>query len=1204
MSFRNISAWCIRNPVPPIVMFVLLMLAGIVSFNRMDVNDNPDIEFPAVQVVVVQPGAAPSELETQVTQRIEAAVRGVSGVDEMSSYVGEGRSSTFVQFAIGTPIDRAYNDVNQAISQVRSDLPDGILEPQVVRVDIAGGPITYFAVEANDMTLEQLSWFVDNTIAKELLSVPGMSKVSRAGGVSREIRVILDPARMQSYGLTASQVNQQLRQVNVNAAGGRTEIAGSEQAVRVLGNAGSAYDLGETRISIGNGRTIRLADVANVTDGYAEQRGFAKMGSRQVLSFSIEKAKGSSDVTVHDEAVKKLEQIKKANPQVDFKVLFTRTEYTKEQYRSAMLMMLEGAVLAIVVVFLFLRDWRATMISALAIPLSAIPTFWFMDLMGFSLNSLSLLALSLVAGVLVDDAIVEIENIVRHMRMGKTAYQASIDAADEIGLAVVATTMSIVAVFLPVALMPGISGQFFIQFGMTVVFAVLMSLAVARMITPMIAAYFLAAQGEQGHADGPMIDRYERLLAWTLDNSKHKAVRARYEEEPTRLAFLSVPLVLAGLSVVAMTFMYFQPVQPGQADRNAALHFLLMTPVTAILTFLLTSLLLILLGALIWWICRATRGEILSVFLKICLWTGSITLVIGGGLWLFGKTSIMSVAIFWVSLVGAIIVTSVVAWVIGRLFGIYEWPYAYWAKFMVQRAYARLFDHRVWIVGIGFGAFAWSILLFATLPQQFQPTTNSDFSQVKYELPPGSTLAQSEHISNQIAAVLKDNPAVQTAFYDVRVGSGNVFITLKKDREQKSVEWERSLQPRMAAIPDARVSFQSQSGGFSGRDITMVIGGDDPAALERHARKIVEEMGGVKELRAPRVEGDIPRPEIIVTPRMDLAAELGVTTAALSQTIRIATLGDIDQNAAKFSLSDRQIPIRVLLSEDSRRSLATIENLPVPTSRGTTVPLKSVAQIGFGAGPTELRRYNQTRRVVIGADLAPGLVTGDAQKKIDALPSVKDMPQGIRKVVQGDAKWQAELIMNFMIAVVSGLMLVFATLVLLYRRFLSPLVNMSSLLLAPLGGLLGLWVTGMEISMPVYIGLLMLLGIVAKNSILLVDFAIEEMDHGVGKVAALMDAGRKRAQPIVMTTVAMVAGMVPTALSLSGDGAWRAPMGVVVIGGLILSTLLTLLIVPAGFSLADSIEKRLGGFFSRNLLTYRKGDDGEPEPHAVPQPAE
>ncbi|HMO76671.1 MAG TPA: efflux RND transporter permease subunit, partial [Sphingopyxis sp.] len=1255
MSFRNISAWCIRNPVPPIVMFVLLLLAGIVSFNRMDVNDNPDIEFPAVRVLVMQPGAAPTELETQVTQRVEAAVRGVSGVDEMSSYVGEGSSSTMVQFAIGTPIDRAYNDVNQAVAQIRSDLPDGILEPQVLRVDVAGGPITYFAVEATDMTLEQLSWFVDNTIAKELLSIPGMSQVRRAGGVNREIRVILDPARMQSYGLTASQVNQQLRQVNVNAAGGRTEIAGSEQAVRVLGNAGSAFQLGETRIAIGGGRTIRLADVATVTDGYAEQRNLAKIKGRQVLSFSIEKAKGSSDVTVHDETMKKLEQIRKTNPEVDFKILFTRTEYTKEQYRSSMAAMIEGAVLAVVVVFLFLRDWRATMISALAIPLSAIPTFWFMDLMGFSLNGLSLLALSLVAGVLVDDAIVEIENIVRHMRMGKTAYQAAIDAADEIGLAVVATTMSIVAVFLPVALMPGISGQFFIQFGMTVVFAVLMSLAVARMISPMIAAYFLSAQGEQKHAEGPIIDRYERLLAFTLDDSKHKAVRARYELTATRPAFLAVPLTLAGLYVLFAIYQYFQPVALGQSRPNTALYFMLQTPASAIFVFLLTSLLVILFAALVWWISHATLRTAIAVLARIAVGSGVLCVALGIILWLTdAATPVETAARVWLLIVGFAILAMVlarlfgglVAWIsraapgsvmtalaavallagllcvglrsldaissigmalaafagivllaalimgLAWLFGKNEWSVARWSISMLKRAYARLFDHRVWIVGIGAAAFAWSIYLFATLPQQFQPTINSDYSQVRYELPPGSTLAQSEHISNQINAILADNPTVENAFYDVRVGGGNVFITLKKDREQTSVEWERGLQPRMLAIPDARVSFQSQSGGFSGRDITMVVGGDDPVALEAHARRIVKQMEGLKELRAPRIEGDIPRPEIIVKPRLDLAADLGVTTAALSQTIRIATLGDIDQNAAKFSLSDRQIPIRVLLSEDSRRSLATLENLPVPTSRGTTVPLKSVAEIGFGAGPTELRRYNQTRRIVIGADLAPGLVTGDARAKIDALPTVKTMPQGIRKIVQGDQKWQAELALNFMIAVVAGLALVFSTLVLLYRRFLSPLVNMSSLLLAPLGGLLGLWVTGMEISMPVYIGLLMLLGIVAKNSILLVDFAIEEMDQGVGKVAALMDAGRKRAQPIVMTTVAMVAGMVPTALSLSGDGAWRAPMGIVVIGGLILSTMLTLLIVPAGFSLADSIEKRLGRFFSRNLLTYRKGDDG------------
>lgn len=1045
MNFRNISAWSIRNPVPPIVLFVALTLAGIVSFMRMDVNDNPDISFPAVQVIVAQPGAAPSELETQVTQRVEAAVRGVSGVDEISSYVSEGNSRTFVQFDIGTPVDRAFNDVNQAISNIRGDLPEGILEPQVSRVDIAGGPITYYAAEAVDMTLEELSWYVDNTVAKQLLGIPGMSQVQRSGGVNREIRVVLDPARMQAQGITAAQVNAQLRQVNLNAAGGRAEIAGSEQAVRVLGNAASAYQLGETEISVGNGRRVKLADIATVKDSFAEQRTLAKMNGRQVLSFSIAKAKGASDVTVADEADKVLKQLEESNPKVKFRVLFTRTQYTKEQYHSAMSAMIEGAVLAVVIVFLFLRDWRATVISALAIPLSAIPSFWFMDMMGFTLNGISLLALSLVSGVLVDDAIVEIENIVRHMRMGKSAYQASIDAADEIGLAVLATTMAIVAVFLPVALMPGISGQFFIQFGMTVVIAVLMSLGVARMITPMIAAYFLKAHGEAAHGGGWVMDRYMAVLAWSLDQSKALKMKAR------------------------------------------------------------------------------------------------------GG--------------------------------IGRWFA--------WTR-----------DHRWWTVGLAVLSFLATIVAFATLPMQFQPTTDTDFSQVKIELPPGSTLDATERVTDRVAQLLNRQPEVAAAFADVNVGNANIFLTLKDDRERSSVEFERALQPQLAALPDARVSFQSQAGGFSGRDITVVIGGDDPIALNERALQIVREMGGLSELRAPRIEGDMSRPEIIVTPRLDLAADLGVTTAALSQAIRIATLGDIDQNVAKFSLSDRQIPIRVVLPEEARQDLSTIENLPVPTASGGSVPLKSVAEIRFGAGPTEIRRYNQIRRVVIGADLAPGVITSDAMKKINALPSYANLPQGIRKITQGDAKWQAELLMNFVTAVISGVLLVFAVLVLLYRRVMPPFVNMGSLLLAPLGAAIALHIAGQPISMPVFIGLLMLLGIVAKNSILLIDFALEEMGKGIPKYEAIMDAGHKRAQPIVMTTVAMVAGMIPTALSLSGDGAWRAPMGVTVIGGLILSTLLTLIIVPAGFSIADDIERKLGRRLGR-LLTFRPGDDHEAAPQAA-----
>ena len=1025
---RNISSWSIVNPVPALVAFAMLTLAGIVSFVTMDINDMPEIDFPVASVVVNQPGAAPTEMETQVTQRVEAAVRSLNGVDEITSVVSEGSSRTSVQFTVGTPVDRGVNDVRDAVSNIRGDLPQGILQPQVSRVDIGGnGALAYYSVEAVDMTLEELSWFVDNNIAKKLLGVPGVAQVRRGGGVNREIRVVLDPARMQAFGLTASQVNSQLRQVNVNAAGGRAEIAGSEQSVRVLGNASGAIGLGETQISLGNGRNVRLADIADVKDSFAEQRNIAKKDGRQVLNFGISKAKGSSDITVFDESVKVIEEIQKQNPKIKFTQLFTSVEYTRGQYKSAVSAMWEGALLAVVVVFLFLRDWRATIISAIAIPLSAIPAFYFMDLLQFSLNTLSLLALSLVAGVLVDDAIVEIENIVRHMRMGKTAYQASMDAADEIGLAVVATTSAIVAVFLPVGLMPGISGQFFKNFGFTVVVSVLLSLAVARLITPVLAAYFLKSHGVAEHGEGAWVRHYMSILRWSLNN----------------------------------------------------------------------------------------RWKVI---------------IMGGG--------------------GALLCT-------------------------------------VWA--------------FATLPLTFQPTTDTDFSQVKISLPPGSTVAQTTAVADAATAILEQSPVVAAAFSDINAGEATIFLTLSDKRPTTSVEFERQWAPRLQEIPDARVYFQSQSGGGgSGRDITVMLAGSNPDQLNATADKIVEQMRGLSELRQPRIEGDNRRPEITIRPRFDLAAEMGVTTAALSETIRIATQGDIDQNVAKFSLADRQIPIRVALADTSRRSISTLENLPVPTARGGTVPLKVIADISFGAGATQIRRYNQNRRVLIGADLAPGLVSGDAQPKIDALPAMKNLPIGIETVKLGQDKWQAELLVNFIYAVIAGVLLVFAVLVLLYKRVLPPFVNMGSLLLAPLGGGIALHLTGQAISMPVFIGLLMLLGIVAKNSILLVDMAIEEMSKGVERTAAILEAGHKRVQPIVMTTVAMVAGMLPIALSLDGDGSWRAPMGVVVIGGLIMSTALTLVIVPASFSIAVGIEEWL----APRLKRWFTNNEGAAIKPAAPQPAE
>jgi multidrug efflux pump subunit AcrB len=1022
MNLNNISAWSIRNPVVPIVLFVALTLAGIMAFINMDVQNDPDIEFPVVVVSISQPGAAPTEITTQITQKVESAIRSVQGVRNIDASSTEGNTTISAEFEIGDDINAAVSEVKNAVDQIRSDLPDGILEPQIFKVATSSDPIAYFAVEASDMTLEQLSWFVDDTVARRLLSVEGMASVSRNGGVNREIRVVLDPAKMQSLGVSASQINAVLRQQNINASGGQSQIAGSRQSVRVLGNATNAFELSQTQISLSGGRSIKLADVAAVTDGFSEQRAMAFAGGKQVVTFGMSRAKGASDVTVFDDAMVKIAEIKKENPGINFITLFNSVDYTKGQYKSSMAAMIEGALLAIVVVFLFLRDWRATIISAIAIPLSAIPTFWFLDLMGFTLNTMSLLALGLVAGVLVDDAIVEIENIVRHLRMGKSAYQASIDAADEIGLAVVATTFSIVAVFLPVGLMPGVAGQFFKNFGLTVVASVLLSLAVARMITPMIAAYFLKSTGLAEHGEASWIDRYMKILRWSL-------------------------------------------------------------------------------------------------------------------------------------------------------------------------------GHRRWMMGIGAMALALTVALLVILPKQFFPDGDTDFSRVRIEMVPGTTLERTREIASEAAAIIEKQPEVKTALQSVREGGASIFITLNDDRARTSQQFEEDLTPLLTQIADARVTFQVNGpgggGGGSGRDVSVMLSGSDPKMLDKTAATLVEQMKGLPELRAPRISADLQRPELIITPRNDIASQLGVSTVALSQTIRIATLGDIDQNSAKFSLSDRQIPIRVMLARESRQSLDVIRNLPVPLATGGSVPLSRVADISFGAGPTSVQRRNQNFRTFVGADFAPGIVSSDADKKINDLPIMKNLPTGVSRAPFGSQEWEQEMQQDFLVALISGTLLVFAVLVLLYHRFMSPLVNMGSLLLAPLGGLVALALVGQPISMPVFIGILMLFGIVAKNSILLIDFAIEEMARGVPKFQAIMEAGHKRAQPIVMTTVAMTAGMVPTALSLGGDGQLRSPMGTVVIGGLIVSTLLTLLIVPAGFSLADGFEKRIGPWLRSRLLTYDPTKDKE-----------
>jgi hydrophobe/amphiphile efflux-1 (HAE1) family protein len=1032
---RRISAWAITHPVFPLVLFAVLTVFGIVAFVRMPITLNPDVSAPFVAVNISQPGAAPSELETQVMQKVEGAVANIGNVKNITSWATEGSANTFIEFQIGTPVDRATTDVRDAVARIRADLPQGIQEPQVRRIDIDGGPMVYYAVSTTGMSEEQLSWFVDDTISKRLLALAGVAQVSRSGGQDREIRVDLDPARMQSFGITAGEVNQQLRQVNLDAAGGRAQVGGSEQSIRVLGSARTALQLGDLRLTMLDGRVARLSDIAEVRDGVAEVRTISRLNGRPSVTFAVYKAKGASDVDTLKRVEDELGKINKETASITLKQVFTTVDFTKQSYRSSIEALVEGAILAVVIVFLFLRDWRATGIAAMAIPLAAIPTFAFMYWFGFTLNQMTLLALSLITGVLVDDAIVEIENITRHMKMGKSAWRASMDAADEIGLAVVACSATIIAVFLPVSFMGGLVGQWFIQFGFTVAVAVFMSLLVARLITPLMAAYLLKPHAGLRGADGPLMAWYLRALQWSV---KHRV-----------------------------------------------------------------------------------------------------------------KTFLAGIVFFALSVVG-----------------------------------------------------------LAMIPKTFTPDQDVSSSTVKIELPPGVLLGQTTAVSAQVYQILHRQPEVLNVVESIgededgEVRSGNLYVQLVPPTQRKlsQKQWEAQVTREFRAIPDARVTFQSQSDG-GGRDLTLFVVGSDPLLAAHTAQTLVEQMRGLKELRDPRINGDMARPELVIHPRLDLAAQLGVTVANISETVRVATLGDIPQNNAKFSLSDRQIPIRVSLIESARSNLASIENLPVRTGSGATVPLKAVADIGFGQGPSKVRRYNQNRRISVEADLN-GAQLGSALDKIRALPIYRNLPTGVQIVEVGAAQYMQELFTSFVLAMVAGIMMVFAVLVLLFARVFQPITILSALPLSIGGAVLALVVTHSPFSISTVLGILMLMGIVAKNSILLVDFAIEEMRAGKDRLTALIEAGHKRARPIVMTSVAMIAGMLPVAIGLGGGDGFQGQMAIAVIGGLITSTGLTLVMVPAAFTWIDDLELWLGRKVGRRLVNTEAGESAlaQAVPQAVPGP--
>ncbi len=1009
----NISAWSIRNPIPSVLLFVILVALGLFSFSRLPITRFPNVDIPIITINVTQSGAAPSELETQVTKRVEDAVAGVTGVKRIMSSISDGLSQTTIEFRLEVNSDRAINDVKDAVARIRAELPRTIEEPIIQRLDIAGLPILTYAVSAPNMSLEQISWFVDDVAARNLQGVRGVGQVERIGGVDREIRVQLDPDRMLSLGVTAGEVSRQLRATNVDIGGGRGEIAGQEQSIRTLAGARTVAEIGDTTVAISGNRRIKLSEIAVVADGAADQRRFARLDGRPVVAFAIVRAKGASDATVMDVVGKKVAEIRALHPGVQVELIDNAVTYTVGNYNSAMMTLIEGALLSVLVVFIFLRDWRATAITALALPLSIIPTFFVLDMMGFSLNLVSLLAVTLATGILVDDAIVEIENIVRHMKMGKSAWRASLEAADEIGLAVIAITMTIIAVFAPVSFMGGIAGQYFKQFGLTVAVAVFFSLLVARLITPLFAAYFLRAHPLKEQKEGVIMSGYTRFVAWSV---RHR----------------------------------------------------------------------------------------------------------------------------WLTMLGGLLI------------------------------------------------FVASIQATKLLPSGFLPAEDVARLVMAVELPPGTRLDDTTRAVDDITKRLRERPEIKSVFVDGgRVGLGApevrkatlVISLVHKSKRQLTQREVRNVIGRIVAdVPDARTWFLDENGQ---RQLTLGVQGADTAQIERVASQLASQMKRLSLITNVTTTAALDRPEIRILPRSDRAAELGVSTDALAEAIRVATLGDIDANLAKFNAGDRLVPMRVALPRLARGDLDTLGNLRVTTSRGGSVPLSSVADIEFGQGPATISRFDRQRRVAVEADLATTDALGEALAAVYALPAAKNLPPGISFAESGDAEVMGEVFQGFAQAMGAGLMMVLAVLILLFGSVLQPITILLSLPLSIGGVIGGLLIMNYANSMPVVIGILMLMGIVTKNAIMLVDFAVERIAVGVPRTEALVDAGRKRARPIVMTTIAMGAGMIPSALGIGDGGEFRSPMAVGVIGGLIASTILSLIFVPAMFTVMDGLGRLIWRGFSR-----------------------
>jgi HAE1 family hydrophobic/amphiphilic exporter-1 len=1024
----------IKRPVFATMMMVTLVVLGIAGYRRLAIDEYPDVSYPVVVAQTTYPGASPEVMEREVSRPIEEALNTVQGIQEITSTSFEGSSLVRVQLQLGVNVMEAQQEVQSKIARMRRQLPEDIEDPVIIRFDPNERAIMSIAVQSGDRPLRELTELADEVISTRLEAIPGVGGVNLIGGTNRQIQVQLNPDAMRSYAISPPQVMQALQRENQEVPAGRVRRGDQERLVRITGRVEDPRAFRDITVAVRDGVPIRLGDVATVVDGTAEARSASFLNDGRALSVEILKISGSNTVEVADRVRAEVAELQESLPSdVKMTVVSDDSRRIRASLESVQHELILGAILCIAIIYFFLNSWRSTIITGLALPISIISAYFGMWIFGFTINTMTLLALSLAIGLLIDDAIVVRENIVRHVEMGKDHHRAAREGTSEIGLAVVSTTLAVIAVFIPVAFMGGQIGLIFFQFGVVVAFAVMVSLFVSFTLDPMLSSVWPDPEVENhgpGRKKGNIIQRTARGF-----NDRFEKVADRYPR------------------------------------------------------------------------------------------------------WL--------------------------AWAL---------------------------DHRKTVVGFATTCIIASMLIIPTLGFTWVPDFDGGEFNVNFRVAPGSRLEYTVDRGHQVATMLRQMPEVEFTYMSIGGGfrgspnNGRIFVRLKEkgERERSQQELQDALRGRLAGVPGVRANITGTPTIFGGfrQPIQVNVQGPEQARLKLAAEQVMEVLQSVPGMAEPTSsqEGEIPQLDVDVDREQAWAAGVGI--ASIAQTLQPLFTG---QRATQWEDEQGYSHDVVVIYPDSvRTSAGDVAGIVVPSSsvdpttgRAAMIPLSQVATVRGGMGPQQIERSSLERQISISAGVLPGFAMGDVAADARAALDAANLPTGYRTVFRGDVQNLEETKGYVLAALGMAVVFIYIILASLFGSFLQPLAIMLALPLSFIGVGLALLLTGGNLNVFTMIGIIMLMGLVTKNGILLVDFTNQQREEGMGRREALLTAARVRLRPIIMTTVAMIFGMLPLALALGEGSEQRAPMGRAVIGGLITSTLLTLFVVPVVYTLLDDFTNRL-----------------------------